>query len=210
MARTDHIVMEADQMDENFNSANPIVRYVYNKRLKTVVDFVPEHGVAIVLDAGCGEGHLLNAIQVKHPNAQLHGVDITDIALERAAARISNGIFSKQDIEHLAYADNTFDVVCCVEVLEHIYEYESVCRELIRVTKPGGLIVIAFPNDVLWTVGRFFLRRKPYRVPDHVNYLSPNKMKKAFGLPIFRLAYIPRAPFFWAALNPVLVFKKPA
>jgi ubiquinone/menaquinone biosynthesis C-methylase UbiE len=54
--------------------------------------------------------------------------------------------FKKEDATQLSYKDNRFDLTYSISVIEHIYEnYEKALREMIRVTKPGGLVYVTFP-----------------------------------------------------------------
>jgi len=49
------------------------------------------------------------------------------------------------DAKHLPFPDETFDAVCSDQVLEHVFDPSSVVAEMLRVTKPGGLIYVAAP-----------------------------------------------------------------
>lgn len=48
--------------------------------------------------------------------------------------------------EKLPYADSSFDLVTCTEVIEHIEHYRESLREMYRVLKPGGVLVVTTPN----------------------------------------------------------------
>lgn len=48
--------------------------------------------------------------------------------------------------EHLPYSDATFDLVICMDVLEHVQDVKSVLGEIYRVLKPGGLVLTTVPN----------------------------------------------------------------
>jgi 2-polyprenyl-3-methyl-5-hydroxy-6-metoxy-1,4-benzoquinol methylase len=47
--------------------------------------------------------------------------------------------------------DNSFDVVVCNQVIEHIVDLDAFVTELVRVTRPGGAVVVATPNLASWT-----------------------------------------------------------
>ena len=123
MPRTDHIVMPEDHMEQLYTAANPLVRFVHCQRLGAITRLLPEtHGLAI-LDAGCGEGHLVEKMYARLPNNSYHGADITEVALENAKKRCPYAHFRSMNLTRLEYPDESFDIIVCSEVLEHIYEY---------------------------------------------------------------------------------------
>ena len=169
-----HIYMPEDHMDSLYNCRNPLVRFVHRDRLEKISRHVKGKKI---LDAGCGEGHLLKFLSKR--KADYFGIDITEVALEKARKRFPEGKFYKMDLAKLEFPDESFDCVTCSEVLEHIYLYKDVLKELIRVLKKDGLLIITFPNETNWTISRFLLGRRPIKVPDHVNSFTPKKMRMA-------------------------------
>ena len=87
MARTEHLDMPEDHMDEIYNSDNPLVRFVHVSRLDAIVKKLPNKDNLKILDAGCGEGHLLQKMHKKHKKNKYFGIDITDAALKKARKR---------------------------------------------------------------------------------------------------------------------------
>jgi ubiquinone/menaquinone biosynthesis C-methylase UbiE len=188
--------MPVDHMEKLYNSNNPLVRFAHRQRLGAIAAMLPKQEHLKVLDAGCGEGHLIQRLSQAESTNEYYGVDVTGIALERARARCPFARFKKMDISALKFEDGYFDVITITEVLEHIIEYESAILELRRVLKPSGVIIITFPNEVLWTISRSLLGRRPIKVLDHVNAFNPRMIRelvemepvKQFGLP-FRLPF---------------------
>lgn len=110
--------------------------------------------VSTVLDAGCGVGHwgqLLAPLMAKE--AQLIGIDREPKwvaqAEERAKALNLSSRFSYRlgDVNQIDFPDNSFDLVTCQTVLIHVADPKKTLREFFRVIKPGGLIVLAEPNN---------------------------------------------------------------
>jgi 2-polyprenyl-3-methyl-5-hydroxy-6-metoxy-1,4-benzoquinol methylase len=106
-----------------------------------------------VLDVGCGSGY---GCKILHEAgaAEVHGADVSRHALRFARKHFGeHASFTEQSITEMsAYPDGFADVVLSSEVLEHIKEYGLEGRaisELRRVTRPGGLLVIATPNSEL-------------------------------------------------------------
>lgn len=108
-----------------------------------------------VLDVGCGIGHwgqlLANMLS---PDARVQGVDRDPLWVEKAIARASAhglvGRFSYQvsAAERLPFADASFDLVTCQTVLIHMLDPGAAVDEMVRVARPGGLILAAEPNNV--------------------------------------------------------------
>jgi SAM-dependent methyltransferase len=108
-----------------------------------------------VLDVGCGVGHwgmLLAAVLPE--DARVTGVDRepawVDEARARALARGLQGRFSYQQgvAERLPFPDDAFDVTTCQTVLIHTADPAVAIAEMLRVTRPGGLVAVAEPNNL--------------------------------------------------------------
>ena len=208
MSKTKHLVMPKDHMDHLYNSGNPAVRLVHRQRLSAIAAELPAASGLRVLDAGCGEGHLLQTLHARHPAHQYFGADVTPVALEMACARCPFAMLHRMDLSDLAFADGSFDVVIITEVLEHIIEFEQVTTELLRAVKKGGRFIITFPNEVLWTVSRFLLGRRPIRVPDHINAFNPLMMKNIIGLEVLKQRSLPFPLPFSLSLGCHMTFRK--
>jgi len=101
------------------------------------------------LDVGCGDGARYGA-RVRASGVDVHGVDISEVAVESARARgIDARVASLAD--PLPYPDATFDVIICLEVLEHLVNPVMVTHEIARVLKPGGFALLSVPNSAFWT-----------------------------------------------------------
>ena len=74
----------------------------------------------------------------------LTGADLLPEALRVARERLPGATFIQADIRHVPYADE-FDVVCALDVIEHIDEDDVALHEVARAVKPGGGVVIAVP-----------------------------------------------------------------
>jgi SAM-dependent methyltransferase len=87
--------------------------------------------------------------------AALYGVELTPATLHEAA-----------------YPDASFDVVAMFHVLEHVASPKELCRESLRVLRPGGVLCIETPNvDSRWF--RVLGRRWRQFIPDHYWFFSP-------------------------------------
>lgn len=94
-----------------------------------------------VLDAGCGVGAFSEPLVADNT---VYGVDFSVKSLEHAARRGLKTM--SEDLTALPFADGKFDAVLCIGVIQLIEQYEAVLRELARVTKPGGTMLIQTLN----------------------------------------------------------------
>lgn len=105
------------------------------------------------LDVGCGGGHWGQRLSTLLPKgARVTGVDHEPGFLDAARARAERFEHAFDYVEGAAEAlpfdDDTFDLVTCQTVLIHVADAERALREMIRVTRPGGLIVLAEPDNL--------------------------------------------------------------
>jgi len=204
----EHLYMPEDHMDELYHSRNPLVRFAHQNRLKWISRAIPKKDNQKILDAGCGEGHLLEYIQAANPSHELVGYDITDVAIESARRRCPTARIERMDLVKIESPDESFDVIICTEVLEHIYEYREVLGELLRVLKKGGALILTFPNEFNWTVSRLLLGRNPIKVPDHVNSFTPQRLVALVGTPPRYKRGLPFNFPFLVALGYLMKFEK--
>lgn len=207
-SNTGHIVMPEDHMDELYNAKNPIVRFVHVQRLEKISELIRGLEPSKILDAGCGEGHLIQKMHGQNDKHQYFGIDATPVATEKARIRCPYADVSIGDFISLPFPDNHFNVITCTEVLEHVPAFEMALNEFERTLKPRGLLILTFPNETWWTISRFILRRNPVKAPDHVNSFSPSSIKKKSRLKCIRSTTLPFGFPFIFSLNGFMVFQK--
>ncbi|MFH2067448.1 MAG: class I SAM-dependent methyltransferase [Pseudomonadota bacterium] len=119
-----------------------------------------------ILDIGCGSGrHTCEAYRFENVTvigADLNFHDVTEarnrLCYHDALGEHGGGkwIVSVADIKRLPFQDNSFDLVICSEVLEHIPEDRVAMREIIRILKPGKTLVVSvpryFPEKICWAL----------------------------------------------------------
>jgi ubiquinone/menaquinone biosynthesis C-methylase UbiE len=100
---------------------------------------------AVVLDIGCGTGEFEKLLLEKHPNQQIVGVDISQKMLEIAQQKCqghSNAIFLATSALVLPFSDHSFDVIVSASAFHYFNEPEAALKEMRRVLRPGGGVVI--------------------------------------------------------------------
>ena len=96
-----------------------------------------------LLDAGCGTGYFSR--RAMSAGADVTSVDIGVNLLKEARKKGAPQPVAS-DITRLAFHDNVFDVVVSSECIEHTYSPETAVSELVRVLRPGGILVVTCPN----------------------------------------------------------------
>lgn|SRR5690554_357023 len=95
-----------------------------------------------VLEVGCGTGLIMNRIAGR--TKRTVGIDISHGMLQQAAARGLD--VAQADVTALPFEDNSFDVVYSFKVLAHVRDIDTAMREMARVTRPGGQLILEFYN----------------------------------------------------------------
>lgn len=110
-------------------------------------------GMIKIMDMGCNRGFDIFRMNNKFPNSNIlfTGLDISSLDVEQARNYVTkNGIDNCKFVVGNAMATNfeaeSFDIVVCSEVLEHVPQPEKILKEINRILKRGGLAIISTPN----------------------------------------------------------------
>ena len=116
------------------------------RRLEDTVRLAAMRPAARVLEVGCGDAVLLAAIVAALPGraARVMGLDLARGRLTRARDRLA-AHFACAAAEALPVRSDSFDLVVCAEVLEHLVDPAVALAELARVVAPGGRLLISVP-----------------------------------------------------------------
>jgi len=98
-----------------------------------------------VLDIACGTGEWLAAVADR--GAEVTGLDISEKAVAVCRTRLPQGNFEVGVAETLPYPSDHFDLVTCLGSLEHFLDQPCALREMVRVARPTGRLVILVPNS---------------------------------------------------------------
>ena len=99
---------------------------------------------AYIADVGCGKGRYLKNLLDDLPDNQYYGIDISTEVMKKMQAE--NVVCKEGTLTYIPYEDGKFSVTYTCEALEHAIDIESAIREMCRVTKQGGKIVIIDKN----------------------------------------------------------------
>lgn len=120
-----------DNIDDNDG------RYTLIKRL--IENNTTEGGHLSVCDVGCGKGRYLKKLAVDCPNNMYYASDISERVMSSIMCVKEKRLGSMTNID---YDNNSFDIVYACEAFEHAISLKVAFRELYRITKPGGKLVI--------------------------------------------------------------------
>ncbi|KJV32740.1 3-demethylubiquinone-9 3-methyltransferase [Aquitalea magnusonii] len=140
-----------------------------------------------VLDVGCGGGILAESMAQR--GAQVTGIDLARKSLKVAQLHsLESGVsveYRCVAVEDLAdEAPGSFDVVTCMEMLEHVPDPESVVRSCARLVKPGGWVFFSTLNRnakayLLAVVGaEYVLNMLPRGTHEYARFLKPSELSR--------------------------------
>jgi len=109
-----------------------------------------------VLDVGCGEGRFCRMLAAR--GARTTGIDPTATLIQTARARQPGGIFHEAVAEALPLVEASMDLVVSYVALVDIPDYRAAIREMVRVLRPGGRMVVANLNGFSTATTKFWAR----------------------------------------------------
>jgi 2-polyprenyl-3-methyl-5-hydroxy-6-metoxy-1,4-benzoquinol methylase len=133
-----------------------------------------QSGTGTVLDIGCGTGDFL--AEAKKNNWKTVGMEPSSKAKTSAKQK---GICLVETYDELE--DHYFDVITMWHVLEHVSDLENQIKELKRLVKPTGTIIIAVPNFKSYDASYYGVFWAAYDVPRHLWHFSKTAMEKLFA-----------------------------
>jgi SAM-dependent methyltransferase len=144
------------------------------------------------LDLGCGDGSNLRWLHTHF--SLLYGSDYNVLRLLRAAKLGFNVRLFMADICNYPTEDDAFDVIFFNHVLEHIPDDAAALREVRRILKPGGLLILGVPNEgaALWQLA-YRLQPKVLATSDHKHFYTAETIAskcEAAGLSVQKVHYI--------------------
>jgi SAM-dependent methyltransferase len=162
------------------------------KRLGLIRSFADSLAGKSVIDCGCGGGEYVRALRDSGANA--FGIEYQrgKIPERRTSGHLAHAAISVADIQRLPFTDGEFDLALVNEVLEHVPDDLEGLREVRRILKPNGMLVVFSPNRLYpFETHGVFLRRSERRIP-HYTPLIPY-----LPLPIGRLIFRYWARNYW-------------
>lgn len=175
-------------------------RWYWDWRDKIVFSFITSKDHRI-LDLGCGEGITLERLKSLFPHHDIMGVDLDPENVTICGQH--NLPVKSGDIYSLDLPDNSYDVVLFLEVLEHLHHPDLALKEINRVLRPGGKIIILFPHDFIFLLARLAtlkFKEASYD-PGHLCQWTPKKITAALSNLGFTVTATRNIPFYFWILS---------
>lgn len=132
-----------------YRSRNPVSRFLINRFTSRIQTIIEEQAPRHVLEVGCGEGYLITDVFSKCKSIEcISACDLESWQLLPQVHSLSQ--FHQCSVYDLPFADASFDLVCCLEVLEHLDDPAAALSEICRVAKDKALISV--PREPLWRI----------------------------------------------------------
>lgn len=182
--------------EDKYNAKNPVARALMRAFLRSVTDLYVGTAPRRVLEVGCGEGHLANTLIRAHRPDTFEACDV-DL---RPAPDLDPAISLREaSIYALPYADASFDLVVCCEVLEHLKDPAAGLAELARVSSRH--ILMSTPWEPIWRLlnmarGRYL--RDFGNTPGHVQHFGRRALLTLAGTRLHVRAV--RRPLPWTVI----------
>lgn len=173
-----------------YESGRSSVAWLNRKRIGNCLSLAGNLEGKRILDAGVGDGYMLEHINC----TDLWGIDISETRIERATRRVPHATLLREDLCRTGLDSNMFDGIICADVLEHIRTPALAVRELVRLCKPDGFIVICVPQEINNILARVVLFKRPILNPDHYHLVTGAWLRRQFGLRPRATMHIPDVP----------------
>lgn len=180
---------------EKYSSANPVVSFVIRRFFERIAALAAAVGPGTVLDAGCGEGEILRR-RVLGDKVRVTSLDlrIESLGLVRGhstpAAMVAGSVLS------LPFRDASFDLVTCMEVLEHLEDPPRAVDEAARVARQA--VIFSVPWEPWFRAGNF-VRGKYVSAfgnhPEHIQHWNFSSFEKLLARRYSRMHLVEAFPW---------------
>jgi len=115
----------------------------------SLINSIMHNSPGRILDYGCGTGRLLQRLQEIYKKNEIYGADISDKALDYCQRRGTSNVFNLKKVAPWA---NYFDLVICLDVLEHVRNDVDLLIRIRQLLRNGGRLLITVPAyEFLWS-----------------------------------------------------------
>lgn len=151
-------------------SKNPIQKFLINNFFSSLISLVKPLGADSILDAGCGEGFTMNKLLENNLAKKMEGIEYSNESISYGKKIFPNLVIKQANIYELPYEDNTFDLIMCTEVLEHLEKPTKALEEMLRVSKK--YLIISVPNEPLFMFSNFLRGKNLSRLGNDIGHIN--------------------------------------
>ena len=149
------------------------------ENLERILKFCSDKIQGRVLDVGCGDGFFTAKILQRFNLKNVYGLDISSKAVDLARLKHPEINFQQSALNHIPEETNSIDSITMIEVIEHLVDIEGTLKELFRVMKPGGILLIT-TTDFNWLkqviIAIFFFEKYFYPTNPHIRFFKKSTL----------------------------------
>ncbi|KKP92331.1 MAG: hypothetical protein UR94_C0001G0016 [Parcubacteria group bacterium GW2011_GWA2_36_10] len=166
-------ITSKENFEKKYTETNFITNWLIKNFYKNLANLVKNKNIDSVLEVGCGHGFSTQYLRNFFPTQLIEASDYEQNLVDDAKIKNPDINIKRESIYDLQRSDNSFDLVVCLEVLEHLDNPDEALRELARVT--NNFCLLSVPNEPLWRLMN--LMRGKYikdfgNTPGHINHWS--------------------------------------
>ena len=184
-------IINSQKVDHSVNMTyidkNPIIRWLWWKRLKMMLSLSKIDNSKKVLDFGCGEGVFLPTLAANYQNVHAVDLDIKIAKTVKEHYKLENVKIFNDNIFKTNLKDNNYDIIFSASVLEHFQDVEYVLKVLRNKLKENGVLIFSSPTEnYIYKIGRILTGYDKYQDPLDIHYFGSSEIaeeaKKYFDL----------------------------
>lgn len=148
-------------------------------RRQRVFEMIQEIPPGHALDIGCGPGVMVEGLRSR--GHEVCGIDLAENMIRECRNRFGSNSgmrFETGKIEAIPAENEEFDLIICMGVVEYLPDDEIAIREMRRVLKPGGTVLISCPNRI-----------SPWRIWSHIFWGCTRPLRKLLNKPLYDAVY---------------------
>ncbi|MFO7790820.1 MAG: class I SAM-dependent methyltransferase [Bacteroidales bacterium] len=162
-----------------YHTKNTISKILVDNFYKQIHHVLNKIDFNSLIDLGCGEGLLLTSLTEQIKNKQCYAIDYDKNEVKDAKANLPNCEVKHASIYDVPFKNESFDLVICTEVLEHLEEPDEALKEIYRLS--NKYILLSVPREPVWrilNIFRFSYLSALGNTPGHLNHWSSKRFKK--------------------------------
>lgn len=192
--------MSKRELSTNFakhTSKNPIqrllIKHFYSEFISMIEPLKPNK----ILDAGCGEGFSLNKLKENNIGKKLEGLEYSKTAINLGEKVFPQINIKRGSVYDIPYKRDSFDIVVCTEVLEHLEDTKKALSEIMRVSRKYAIFSV--PNEPFFMLSNLLRGKNLKRFGNdegHLNHWTIYSFQKLLNKNGFKIKKL-KLPFPW-------------
>jgi SAM-dependent methyltransferase len=193
-------ISHTDSSRTIFEKAYRAARKVMLRRKRNLVLRICGLKTGFVLDIGSGTGHFLNAM--KEAGWSVTGIEINDDAREYSSSHFGLDVYPPELMRTIP--SQGYDCITLWHVAEHLNDLSGYFREIGRLIRPGGSLIVALPNSNSFDSGHYGRFWAAWDVPRHLWHFDPetfSMFSEKMGFDVTSVSVLPLDVFYISILS---------